>query len=137
MSSTTDVKVHVDTTAVVAPVVAPLTAAEVTSEAAAIIAGLKKAYSGPLTVVEMMTVLTSAMDLAEKLPAMDGPSKKSVVLSALQQFIDGQSNINPIYKVAIDFFLVNVAPGAIDSVVYLAKHPPSFAKSGSKGCLCC
>jgi DNA-binding NarL/FixJ family response regulator len=120
MSDTKEINVHVEV---------PIADPNVTR----LIAGLRKAFAGPITASEIAVVLNSAMEMVEGFGTMSGPVKKKTVLTALQEVLAGQSEISPEIKKSF----MDLAPGTIDMLVYTAKHLPSYAQKIVTGKWCC
>jgi hypothetical protein len=98
---------------------------EVRNLADNIIEKLQSVYTGDLSPINMVAVVTTIMQLVEKVPKLKGGQKKALVLSVLDKLAD---------KSGIDKSILAFVPDMIDMAIAIQNGVTKIAPNVGKCC---
>lgn len=99
----------------------------------ALVNQLHARYAGGMSYRDTPIILSSVMEMVERVGGMTGPEKKNMAIAAIRSFLDAQTALDPITKTLI----MDLVPHTIDTLVYATTHLPSYASKDKGGWCCC
>ena len=97
---------------------------------------LTEMFNGRLTTTNILTAVTKGMSLMTDFISLSGVTKKSILLTALEQVVKSSKLLSGDEKDKITLFVDTFASSAIDALFDLASKKIDFTKLSRKWCGC-
>ena len=91
-----------------------------------VISNLQSVYTGDISPINAVSIVTTAMQIVEKLPKLKGGQKKALVLTVIHKLAE---------KADLDKSILAIIPDMIDMAISIQNGIVSISKK--TGCFCC
>lgn len=86
---------------------------------------LKGMFGGNISTKNMVDLVTQGMIIAKSFSSADGATKKNIVLTSIKNVV-AEEKFPAETKAGVDLFIDAVAPGLIDTAVWLSQQKIDF-----------